>query len=193
MITAFLNPFETTSEQKQWLVGLLTLILGATLGYAFNARFDGLIDLHFTEKVSYTEPLFDLLISCAITSALLFALGKFINPKTRFVDMLFPSLWAKMPYVLTTFFNINQASYKSGNQIMEAFQKGSHFEPSTATLALLLIEGAVMLLALMISVIWLFNGFKVATNSKGLRNNIYFILVLMLAEIASKYLISAIN
>jgi hypothetical protein len=193
MMTFILNPFETTSEQKQWLFGLLTLILGAILGFVFNARFDGLIDLHFTEKVSYTEPLFDLLIACAITSVLLFALGKFINPKTRFVDVLFPSLWAKMPFVLTTFFNINQASYKSGNQIMEAFQNSSHFEPSTATLVLLLTEALVMLVALIISVIWLFNGFKLATNSKGLRNNIFFILVLMLAEIASKYLISAIN
>ncbi|MBS7786366.1 hypothetical protein KIH23_03575 [Flavobacterium sp. CYK-55] len=193
MITAFFNPFEKTSEQKQLLVGLLTLLVGGLLGYLFNARYDGVIDLHFTEKVQYSEPLVDLLIVCGTTSILLFGLGKIINSKTRFIDILYPTLWAKIPYTLITFFNINQASYKSGNQIMEAFQKGSHFEPSTATLALLLIEGAVMLAALMISVVWLFNGFKVATNSKGTRNNIYFILILMLAEVLSKYLISAIN
>lgn len=192
-MTAFLHPFEKTSEQKQLLVGLLTLLAGGVLGYSFNARFDGVIDLHFTEKVSYSEPLFDLLIAIGITSVSLFGLGKIINAKTRFVDVLYPTLWAKAPYVLMTFFNIRQVSYLSGNQIMEAFQNGSHYEPSTVTLALLLIEAIVMLAALILSVIWLFNGFKLATNSKGIRNNIAFILILLLAEITSKYLISTIN
>ena len=192
-MTAFLHPFEKTSEQKQLLVGLLTLLTGGVLGYSFNARFDGVIDLHFTEKVSYSEPLFDLLITIAITSVLLFGLGKTINAKTRFVDLLYPTLWAKAPYVLMTFFNIHQASYLSGNQIVEAFQNGGNYEPSTVTLALLLIEAIVMLAALILSVIWLFNGFILATNSKGIRNNIYFILILLLAEILSKHLISTIN
>ncbi|MFN8275579.1 MAG: hypothetical protein U0X58_11965 [Flavobacteriaceae bacterium] len=193
MMTAFLHPFEKTSEQKQLLVGLLTLLTGGVLGYSFNARFDGVIDLHFTEKVSYSEPFFDLLITIAITSVLLFGLGKTINAKTRFVDVLYPTLWAKAPYVLMTFFNIHQASYLSGNQIVEAFQNGGNYEPSTVTLALLLIEAIVMLAALILSVIWLFNGFILATNSKGIRNNIAFILILLLAEITSKYLISTIN
>ncbi len=188
-----LNPFERTSEQKQLLIGLVTLLLGAVLGYAFNARFDGVFDLHFTQKVSYAEPLFDLLITCGICAVLLFGLGKFINSKTRLVDVLYPTLWAKAPFVLITFFNIRQASYLTGNQILEAFQNGGNYEPSAASLALLLAEAVVMLSALIISVIWLFNGFKVATNSKGIRNNIYFILVLLLAEILSKYFISVIH
>lgn len=192
-MTAFLHPFEKTSEQKQLLIGLLTLLAGGVLGYCFNARFDGVIDLHFTEKVSYSEPLFDLIIATGITSVLLFGLGKTINAKTRFIDVLYPALWAKAPYVLMTFFNIHQASYLSGIQIVEAFQNGSHYEPSTATLALLLVEAVFMLAALILSVVWLFNGFKLATNSKGIRNNIAFILILLLAEILSKYLISTIN
>lgn len=192
-MSAFLNPFEKTSEQKQSLISIGTLLLGGTLGYIFNARFDGVIDLHFTEKVIYTEPLLDLIITSGITAVLLFGLGKLIHPKCRFIDVLRPTLWAKIPFVLATFFNLNQMSYTAGNQIVEAFQKGSHFEPSTTTLAILLIEGAIMLLALIMSIAWLFNGFKVATNSKSIRHNVYFILVLVLAEILSKYLISVIN
>jgi hypothetical protein len=42
--------------------------LAAAMGYYCNARFDGVIDLHFVKAVGTYEPLLDLLVTVIVTA-----------------------------------------------------------------------------------------------------------------------------
>ena len=63
----------------------------------------------------------------------------------------------------------------------------------TSELVMLLLFTGISLLFLVWFVILLFNGFKVATNSKGIKHNLLFAGAILLAEILSKILISNLN
>jgi len=51
----------------------------------------------------------------------------------------------------------------------------------------------VILLALVLAVILLYNGYKVATNAKGIKNTVLFVAALLIAEVVSKMIISTLN
>ena len=71
------NPFEKISEKKLLLIGITSMLVGALLGYLFNARYDGVFDLHFEKSTNYFKALLDILISVSTTCLLLLAIGKY--------------------------------------------------------------------------------------------------------------------
>ena len=54
-----INPFESISETKLLVFGIITTLLASYLAFLLNGRFDGVIDLHFTEDVGKLQPLID--------------------------------------------------------------------------------------------------------------------------------------
>lgn len=188
-----INPFETFSEKQLLFFGLSATILGTFLGFIFNARFDGVLDLHFNTSVTWQEVAVDNLINLLTLSILYFIAGKIINPKTRAIDVLNISLICRIPFYILPFFNVNQVMFRSSQEIMENFQNGHFTEISSTNLILNLAFSVIAILLLLWFVILLWNGFKIATNAKGKKAIIVFIISLLLTEIVSKYLINYLN
>ena len=117
------NPFEKISEKKLLLIGITSMLVGALLGYLFNARYDGVFDLHFEKSTNYFKALLDILISVSTTCLLLLAIGKYTNPKTRFIDIFNTCTIAKIPFYVLTFFNINNWIYYSSEKLVESLQQ----------------------------------------------------------------------
>lgn len=185
-----INPFERYSEITLLLVGILALAFGAAMGYYCNARFDGVIDLHFVKAVSPFEPLLDLAVTVGVTTVVLFALGKYHNPKTRLIDLFNTVLIAKIPFYLLTLFNSTGMIFNASEKIMKSVQENVLNLPDFSVLFPILIFSLVTLAALVLSIVLLFQGFKVATNAKGNKSVFGFVLALLVAEIVSKIIIS---
>ncbi len=185
-----INPFEKYSESTLLLVGILALALGSVMGYYCNARFDGVIDLHFVKAVGAYEPLLDLVVTVGVTAVMLFALGKYHNPKTRLIDLVNTVLIAKIPFYVLTIFNGNGMIFDASEKIMKSVQENVLNLPDFSVLLPILIFSLITLAALVLSIVLLFQGFKVATNAKGNKSVFGFVLVLLLAEIISKIAIS---
>ena len=47
-----LNPFEKNPETRLFIFGLAVTAIGSYLAYIFNGRYDGVIDLHFTNNIN---------------------------------------------------------------------------------------------------------------------------------------------
>jgi hypothetical protein len=184
------NPFEKYAESTLLIVGILALVLGAVLGYYCNARFDGVIDLHFVKAVGVYEPLLDLLVTVSVTSIALFALGKYHNPKTRLVDLVNAVLIAKIPFYLLTVFNSTGMIFNASEKIMKSVQENVLNLPDFSVLFPILIFSLITLAALVLSIVLLFQGYKVATNAKGNKSVFGFVAALLVAEIISKIIIS---
>jgi len=189
MSTLLLNPFEKYNEKQLLTAGIGITILGSILGFVFNARFDGVIDLHFVKKTSFLTIASEIIIDVVCVTILLFILGKYINKKTRFIDILLPVLIARLPFYLLTIFNSNDFMFKKSENLIKTFQSGQINNPNSNDLFIMLLFGLISIGFLIWFVIILYNGFKVATNTKGVKNNIFFAISIIIAEILSKVIL----
>lgn len=190
------NPFEQFSERPLILFGISVTILLSMTGAFFNARFDGVIDLHFSTPTFFINTLTDNAINIVILSLALFTLGKYRNNKTRFVDVFTASLIARIPYYILPFFNWNNTVLVESEKLLKQFmtvQPGvaPQFE-STQMLVLVLFAGfSILFLAWFIYL--LYQGYKVATNAKGGIEIILFGVTILIAEVFSKIIFYLIN
>lgn len=190
-----LNPFEKFSETKLLLFGIAITLLGSYLGFVFNGRFDGAIDLHFSDEVTLPQPFIDNAINVFSISISLFLFGRIINKKTRFIDILIPSLVARLPFYFLPFTNINNFMVTFSNEIIGNLdiKNPVNFHIETFDLIAILLFAIVSIGFLVWFVILLFNGFKIATNCKTPNHTLLFVFGIILAEILSKILIYFLN
>ena len=94
----FTNPFVKYSEKSIFIFSFLLSILGVVFAYYSNIRFDGLLDVHQFEKVSFWQVTRENAINIAVITVLLFVFGKIINGKTRFIDILNSVLVFRIPF-----------------------------------------------------------------------------------------------
>lgn len=187
------NPFELYSERQLVIFGLVMTLIGSFLGYSFNGRFDGIIDFHLLESVTFFEVVLDNFFNAVLLTMLLFINGKIINSKTRFVDVLNASLLARIPFYILPFFNFNNVMYDVSNRTYDIMVARSFNAISTPDLILLMLFSFVAICTLIWFSVLLWNGFKVATNAKGIKNIILFIFTILVAEVVSKYIITTFN
>jgi hypothetical protein len=193
MKTILFKPFERYSERMLIAVGLIFVVPVVIAGAALDVRFDGVLDLHFAPESSVKAVAIDLAVDFIALFVLLFAAAKWINRKTRAVDILSTVLVAKIPMYLPMFFNAGGKLTVIGEEIMEQAKAGQSPALSAGNIALLVVFIVLVLLFMVWSVALLYNGYKTAANAKGAKAVLLFIGALLLAEIASKVALHVIE
>lgn len=195
MIKTLLNPFEKFSTKKLAFFGIVITLVGSYFGYLFQGRFDGVIDLHFTNDVSILQPFLDNVINVFSIFIFLFLFGKIINKKTRAVDIFNTSIVARIPFYILPFSNINNFMINFTNEIMGNvdLKNPVNLKIETFDLVGILVFAFLSIGLLIVFVILLFNGFKTATNCKKINHTLLFVVSIIFGEILSKGLIYFIN
>ncbi len=189
-----LNPFSYFTDKTLIILGLLGTFLGLMLGFYFHGDCDGAFDLHFVEKISWSTVVKNNVVSVLAIMISLSILGKIINPKTRLIDVLLTILIARIPLYLLNFINFNENSYHISKKIIESVSK-IKLNPKALFQVLendsMFFATSILfsVMALILSITLLFNGFKVATNLKKSSHIFYFVMALLVAEIISKTII----
>ena len=183
------KPFEKYSEKTLLLVGILFTLLGSFFGYVFNIRFDGVIDVHIVTNSLPYQALLDNLVNIFCLVLFLYISSKYINKKTRLIDIVNAALVARAPFYLLPFFNINGVIQKASDDVIQFANPELISQISSSNLCILIVFGIIAILFLVWYISLLFNGIKVASNAKGKTPIILFIISLLLAEILSKFLI----
>ena len=190
------NPFEQFSERPLILFGISVTILLSMTGAFFNARFDGVIDLHFSTPTFFINTLTDNAVNIVILSLALFTLGKFRNNKTRFVDVFTASLIARIPYYILPFFNWNNTVLVESEKLLKQFmtvQPCAVPQFETTNMLVLVLFAGFSLLFLAWFIYLLYQGYKVATNAKGGIEIVLFGVTILIAEVFSKIIFYLIN
>ena len=183
------KPFEKYSEKTLLLVGILFTLLGSFFAYVFNIRFDGVIDVHIVTNSLPYQALLDNLVNIFCLVLFLYISSKYINKKTRLIDIVNAALVARAPFYLMPFFNINGVIQKASDDVIQFANPELISQISSSNLCILIVFGIIAILFLVWYISLLFNGIKVASNAKGKTPIILFIISLLLAEILSKFLI----
>jgi hypothetical protein len=189
------NPFERYSEKQLVFVGIISTIVGSLMSIFFNSRFDGILDLHFVEKIKIHEPIIDLLIDLFCLVLILFLIGRYINIKTRIIDIISATLISKIPFYFLLFQNIDGILFRITDKLTKSLlTKNYSLETiTTIEMAYLVFSGIIGLALIIWSITLLFNGFKTATNAKNTKSILLFIVAVILSEVVSKILISKFN
>lgn len=190
------NPFEQFSERPLILFGIAATILFSMTGAFFNARFDGVIDLHFVNSTYFRDTLVDNALNIATLALVFFTLGRIRNNKTRFIDVFSASLIARIPYYMVPFFNWNNLILIESEKLSQQFltvQPGTVPQFESSSMLILALFAVVSLLFLAWFIYVLYQGYKVATNAKGPFEVVLFGVALLIAEVFSKIIFYQIN
>lgn len=182
------NPFDRFSTDALLITGIILTVAGGFLAYYFNVRYDGALDMHFSNDVALQTPILELLINITSLSLLLFAAAKQINTKTRHIDIFCTVLISRLPFYLMTPFNSGGRVYEAIKRIEEmALRNEMNMIPSDMLILILIGFTSLLFLVWFFALLW--NGYKVACNAKGNKAVFFFIGAVIMAEIISKILI----
>lgn len=189
MLKLLLNPFEKFSEKKLVLFGTLMLVVGSYIGFLCNAYFDSILHISFSKGVTFANIILQNLIITLLLSLLLFGIGKIINKKTRFIDVLNISLIARIPFYFSTLININNKS----SELTDKLLINLSVNLTTFDYLFLFLTAVFGLICIIWFAFLLWNGFKIATNAKTNKPVILLIVTLLIANFLSTYLIQIIK
>lgn len=181
------NPFERYSEKTLGGIGGIGLLLAVFLSYFFNAHFDGALDVHFDHSMTYKEALIENAVSVICLVLIFFLVGRIVYHKTELIDVFVVCLIARIPLYLLAFSNFGNLQYELGQALFKTITERGRNIPMDAVI-LSTGMNILNLLVLIWVIVLLFNGFKIATNRKGIKLAIGFIVAILLAEILSKLL-----
>lgn len=178
-----INPLDFIAGSKALLIGFGFLILGAVMAFVFNARFDGLLNLHFVEDISFVTAFMDLSINFIITTTCLFSSAYLFGAKqTRIIDVSAAYLLSFAPLSVLPILNLNNIVFNLGLGIKN--QADIH----AGDVGLLALITVLLLFALCWMITILFKGYKTATNLKDRRLIVSFSIALLLSLLVSKYI-----
>src|SRR5690554_2011371 len=188
------NPFEKYSETTLLIFGIVATLLGSFLGYLMNACFDGIIDMHLVGNIRWYQPFLDNLINIIILTSFLILLGKALNRKTRFIDILAVVLISRIPIYLSSLSNIGGFLYSHSEKVVESFvNNGGTSQIEIKDLIIVTIIGVIVIPFIIWMIVLLWKGFKTATNNKTIKGVLFFIKVVIASELLSKLLITEFN
>jgi hypothetical protein len=187
------NPFEKYNAEKLLVIGILGMLVGSYLGAFFNARFDGVLDMHFVKSTSLQQVLTDNIINTVCLSLLLYIAAILITPKTRIIDILGVVVISRITLYIVPLINIGYTFQDSTRALLENMDSLQNGSLQGINIGIILLFSLVLLTVVVWYVSLLYKGFKLSANAKGRKGIILFILAIILAELISKFLISQFN
>ncbi|MDQ0780708.1 YIP1 family protein [Chryseobacterium sp. W4I1] len=185
------NPFERFDDKLLLVVGLFTVAAAILTGYWTGTCFSSIYKISSLEQVTLQAVAIPTLVSFAFAIVVLFILGKILNTKTRFIDIVNTVLISQL------FLIILQSTEKI-SIIKEAPKRvmSHQADPSTPLpvldIAVMLTMAFFTIIILIYSITIYYNGFKTATNIKKWQHIVLFtavslIMTLICQILTSKY------
>lgn len=182
------NPFVYIAGTKALIVGIGIMIITAITSTFGHVHFDGAIDMHFGKEVPAIQYFLEQAINWISLSAFFLLAGLlFSSSSVRIIDIMGTVALARWPTLLAALVGIAIKAPKLDDLDFEdAGQLMSLLTPSFILLSLLCLFFIIWMIAL------LYNAFVVSCNLKGNKAVVLFVTSLILAEIASQYLLHLI-
>lgn len=176
-----INPFTRIAGWQAFGLGLVIVVVTGFIGTFSNVAFDGVIDMHLTQKLTFAHS-FEFLAIDIVSLVLVMTITGFIISKGfRIIDILGTMTLAKAPYLILAIAGYFTVS-PDINEIMKnpfiVFQSVSFI-----ILTLLSIPVTIW------SITLFYNAFKTSCDVKGGKLVVAFITALLVSEIISKTLI----
>jgi hypothetical protein len=179
------NPFEKFDEKSVLAIGIAFFILNFFGCYYAGMINDSIFHLSILEK---NETIWDVVkinsLSYIFAVIILSVLAKFINTKTRIIDVINTVLISQVPLIITLPM-MALPFFKEAN-LNIAKSAGNFSKIEMTDLIIVAIGGCITLPFLVYSFVLYFNGFKTATNIKQWQHIVIFVVVSLIMTIISQ-------
>jgi len=176
-----LNPFTRIAGLQAFGLGLVFVILMGIIGTYSHVGFDGVIDMHLVNQMTFVHSFSLLAIDIISIVIVMWITGVIISGKIRFIDILGTLTLAKAPFIILAIAGYFSKSPDSA----EILRNPGIILNSVSFIFLLILTLPVMIW----SIILMINALKVSCNIKGSKLTAAFIIALLISEIISKVLI----
>lgn len=183
------NPFERFDDKVLLGVGILTTALAILMGYWTGTYFSSIYKINSLDKVTFQAVAVPTLISFAFAIAVLFILGKILNSKTRFIDIVNTVLISQL--VLVFLQATDKLSFvKESQERLIAHQTRPSDPLPVLDIGVTMAMASFAIIILIYSITLYYNGFKTATNIKKWQHIVVFAAVSMIMILVCQILLS---
>jgi hypothetical protein len=184
------NPFTKFSEKQLLIFGIISTIAGSLIASLVDVTFDGLIDVHINPEMTFLKSLKENGILILLITILLFAFGKIINPKTRFIDNLNSAFLFRIPFYVAALLTSLPVMNRVSEEVMKNVNSIENLNLQTSDIIIMLLISVVTIGLIAYAITLLFQGFKTATNAKKAVHYVVFGILIFVGEIISSYIFS---
>lgn len=182
------NPLAYYGEYTLLAIGGVMLLIGVLLSYQFSIIHHGILQASPGEYNLWQYTL-AMLIDLSTLTLCTFILGKCINPKTRFIDILNVNLIARIPLHILPIIAGNTTMHTfleaSSNMSPNALLHDPNFMSNTV---IILVFAFISIALLAIFILLLILGFKTAVHPKKYYHYIILCIIIIIADIMSRIL-----
>jgi len=181
------NPFERFDDKQLFIAGLLTVAAAIFTGYWTDSFFSSIYKINGLEKTSLQGVAIPTLASFALAIVILFILGKILNNKTRFIDIVNTVLISQMSLVILQAFT-GISSIDKAQERMISYQTNPAGPFPVLDFIIMLSMASFVIIVLIYSITVYYNGFKTATNIKKWQHIVLFGVVSLIMTIVCQIL-----
>jgi len=188
----FFNPFLKIAGWPALIYGIIGMAATILLAAYFNVHLDGILEMHINGEVPLRLALFQTGINW-LSLVLVFGIaGLILNPAGfRLLDLLGIMAIVRLPFLVLPPLNAIIGISEIAGKIRESVMNGSQeLILSTTEYLTFGIYLLISILFIILSVTWMYNGFRLLSHSKGIRINIVFIIALLAGVIISEITIN---
>lgn len=183
------NPFERFDDKVLLGVGIVATALAILTGYWTGTYFSSIYRINSLDKVTVQAVAVPTLISFVFAIVVLFILGKILNSKTRFIDIVNTVLISQLLLVLLQ--ATDRLSFvKESQKKVIAHQTHPSDPLPVVDIAVTLSMASFAIIILIYSITLYYNGFKTATNIKKWQHIVLFAAVSLIMTLVCQILLS---
>lgn len=189
LIVWLFNPFAYIAGGQALIAGLIGILAAGLLGSLGHVHFDGVLDMHIGAGAPLWFFIAEGFVDWLCLAILLLIAGLLLKGRSfRAIDVLGTQALARWPMLLSAAVGILPANQRVLAELMKMAQNPNH------PLALPVADTVVFALAMIVSlvmIVWMvmlmYQAYTVSCNLKGAKAVVSFIVVLLIAETASKF------
>jgi hypothetical protein len=185
----FFNPFSKFSERTLLIAGIIITILGIYIGYISNCSFNGALNFQVLEGISLKRVAIENTINISCMTFCLFFLGKYLNTKTRLIDVFLVALIYRLPLYFNALISFLLVPKNFNEKLLKNIKTPEMVFDNQTDKILIGIFALLTVLLATYSIVLLTYGFKTATNTKKWQHYVFFTITILITIGISKYLI----
>jgi hypothetical protein len=185
------NPFKFIAGTESLFLGLIIILIAATIGWLGKTHFDGVLDVHTGRAAPLWLFIAEGIIDWLCMVLFLFLSGLLISRSSwRFIDILGTQALSRWPTLLTALVMLPEANRRFGNFLLSQItQSGTAQKIIPADAFIFFTAVIISLLMIIWMVALMYKSYAISCNVKGPKAVWTFIPSLILAEAVSKVLI----
>lgn len=189
------NPFTRIGGWRAFFIGLVIILLTTVVGYLGSTTPIGLLSIRPMDDVSIGTVFMCQLSVLAVLVVVVYITALITTRHVRFQDALGITALAQAPTLLLI--AVGPIVKPIADAAVEFVKNGSSDALNqlqhTGSYLFIMVIGLVLAAVLAWYVVVLYNGFKTLTDLKGAKSIIIFIVLIILCDVLSSYLISLLT